>query len=140
MSFQNLYSVHLASEEFDRTKYLHDTSRQLVAGLYWFSTDLKRVKQYLLPTEEGGPLWKMIGELQLFTGSAEECCRKIRSRIPTDPKQGILQFPNEVCARVTDVFNQLNKAAHIVHVACASASSLVTLLPGDKFCSSRMSN
>ena len=118
------------SEEFDRTKFLLNIIRQFLAALYWMATDLRRVRNYLLPSEEGSSLWKMIGDLQLFTESAEECCRKIRSRTPADSKLSVLQYPNEVCDRLSEAITQLNKAAMIVHSSCASASSMVTLLPG----------
>ncbi|KAK6109864.1 Dynein associated family protein [Brugia pahangi] len=117
--FQNVFSVHMVSEEYDMKQAFSDFIAQLLSGLGWMKINVQRFTYFLLPGIENSDINILAATLMGLITECEQLTIHSRNSIAAQKEMTINQQVEE---HLLSAGNILWKLATVADNVCATAS------------------
>ncbi|EJW84581.1 CAP-Gly domain-containing protein [Wuchereria bancrofti] len=117
--FQNVFSVHMVSEDYDMKQAFSDFIAQLLSGLGWMKINVQRFTYFLLPGIENSEINILAATLMGLITECEQLTIHSRNSIAAQKEMIINQKVDE---HLLSAGNILWKIATVADNVCATAS------------------
>ncbi|KAL8613299.1 hypothetical protein ACOMHN_052539 [Nucella lapillus] len=132
--FQQLYTVHLASERVDCTNLMCDAVRSVLSACDCVNTDISRLKILLLTGEEQSEFSILMRDLETCNNDTRMCARKIKRRLPQDGSAMAtpLKFPKEIQELLVDCCMNVTRVSRSLQAVAGGAMNQASIMTGGK--------
>ncbi|KAK7109531.1 dynactin subunit 1-like isoform X4 [Littorina saxatilis] len=128
--FQQLYSVHLASERVDCTSLMCDSVRSVLSACDCVTTDISRLKILLLPGQEQSEFSILLRDLETCNNDTRMCARKIKRRLPQEGSAMAtpLKFGKEIKDLLVDCWSNVSRVARTLQAIATGAMNQASVM------------
>ncbi|KAL4231416.1 Dynactin subunit 1 [Mactra antiquata] len=132
--FQQLYSVHLSTEQLNCTSFMSDQTRLVLSACDSISTDIGRVKVLIQPGQENTEISILLRDLENYNNDTRMCARKVKRRLPQGDFTNTatpLNFSKEIQDLIQETTGHVLRVAKTLqHLASGSMQQAALLTDG----------
>ncbi|XP_076460999.1 dynactin subunit 1-like isoform X2 [Babylonia areolata] len=128
--FQQLYTVHLASERVDCTNLMCDAVRSVLSACDCVNIDISRLKILLLTGEEQSEFSILLRDLETCNNDTRMCARKIKRRLPQEGSAMAtpLKFSKEIQDLLVDCCTNVRRVAHTLQAVAQGGMNQASIM------------